>query len=80
VNTKNLVKMNDVNGSNWGFVGDRVVTNIKGVRCAKTGFSSFRSLGAAAFQSCKHLSIWSEFQISFRSDFRIIFNHLNVIS
>jgi hypothetical protein len=57
VNTKNLMKMNDVNDSNWEFVKNRVVINTKRVRCAKTDFLSFRSLDAAAFQSCKHLSI-----------------------
>jgi vacuolar-type H+-ATPase catalytic subunit A/Vma1 len=57
VNIKNLIEMNDVNDSNWKFVRNRVVINIKRVRCAKIDFSSFRFLDAAAFQSCKHLNI-----------------------
>jgi hypothetical protein len=49
----------------------------------KTDFSSFRSLDAAAFQSCSLLQASQHLkQIStslFEAIFRVIFNHLNVI-
>jgi hypothetical protein len=60
-----------MNDANWDALWEnRVVTNIKEIRCAKTDFSSVRSLDAAAFQSCKHFNIWSEFQHLFMKQFQ----------
>jgi hypothetical protein len=71
VNIKHLIEkeMNDANGSNWDsrLCEDRIVTNIKEIRWRKNRFFEF----STSRWSCISI-MQANFNISFRSDFRII--------
>jgi hypothetical protein len=83
VNTKNLMKMNDANDSNWGsrLCENRVATNIKRVRWRKNRFFEFsisRRSCISIMQASQHLKLIST--SLFEAISGLLFNHLNVIS
>jgi hypothetical protein len=71
VNTKNLMKMNDANDSNWDsrLCGDRVATNIKGIRWRKK--SIFRVFDSSMQLHFNHAST-SAFEANFKPLFGAI--------